>query len=247
MLYLIGLGLVDDDVALRGIDAMKKSDEIFCEFYTNKWMGNLKKLEERIGKKIRVLSREEVESDFVTKEAESKNVALLVSGDPLTATTHFEIVFQSKQKGIKCEVVHAPSIYTAVATTGLQLYKFGRSTTLVFPQENFSPTSPYDVIEMNRQIGLHTLILLDIKEDKQMSAHAGILLLLEMEKSLGRNLLSEDTRAVACCRIGSSNKVIRYGSFSELLKDKSIDQSPAVIVIPGELNFKEEEALMLWK
>ena len=53
MLYLIGLGLWNEnDIPLRGIEAMKKCDIIYCEFYTNKWTGDMNKLEEITGNKI---------------------------------------------------------------------------------------------------------------------------------------------------------------------------------------------------
>ncbi len=247
MLYLIGLGLVDGDITLRGIEAMEKCDAVYCEFYTNKWMGDLKKLEKKAKKKIRILSREEVEGDFILKQAEKKNTALLVPGDPMTATTHFELAFGARAKGIEYEVVHAPSIYTSVAETGLQLYKFGRTTTIAYPEKNFSPSSPYDVIEMNEKLGLHTLVLLDTREDRQMTVQEGLEILLKIESKKGEKVITSGKKIVACCRLGGNDKKIKYGTAAELIKDGSVQQTPAVIIIPGELNFKEEEALELWK
>src|SRR3989338_6665251 len=152
-------------------------------------MGSLKALERKIKKKILVLSRQEVESDFVTEHARKKDIALLISGDPMTATTHFQLIFDAKKSGIPYEIIHAPSIYTSIADTGLQLYKFGRTTTLVYPEKNFSPSSPYEVIEMNRKLGLHTLVLLDIKEDRQMSVKEGIEILMKMENGKKEKIL----------------------------------------------------------
>jgi len=41
MLYLIGLGLGDiNDVSVKGLDIIKKSDEVFLEYYTSILYGN---------------------------------------------------------------------------------------------------------------------------------------------------------------------------------------------------------------
>ncbi|MBI4170760.1 MAG: diphthine synthase [Candidatus Aenigmarchaeota archaeon] len=247
MLYLIGLGLADDDITVKALRAMKKCDAIYCEFYTNKWMGDLKKLEKNVKKEINILPRENVESDFLIKEAQKKDVALLVSGDPLTATTHFELVLQARLKGIGCEIVHAPSIYTAVADTGLQLYKFGRTTTLVYQEKNFLPSSPYDVVAMNKSIGLHTLVLLDVKKKKQMTLKDALNLLLKIESEKKKHVISKQTNVLACCRLGGKDAVIKYDTVENIIKDRSVQKTPAVLVITGTLNFKEEEALDLWK
>ncbi len=245
MLYLIGLGLVDDDITVKGIEAMKKCRKIYCELYTNKWLGSLKALEKKIKKKILILSRQEVESDFIIEQAKKKDIALLISGDPMTATTHFQLIFDAKKSGIPYEIVHAPSIYTSIADTGLQLYKFGRTTTLVYPEKNFSPSSPYEVIEMNRKLGLHTLVLLDIKEDRQMNVKEGIEILMKTENGKKEKILPG--KFVACCRVGSREQAIKYGTAISLMKDPSLRETPACLIIPGDLNFKEEEALELWK
>jgi len=239
MLYLIGLGLADGDVSLKAIETIKKCDLVYCETYTSQWNGDLDRLGNTIGKKIEILPREKVESDFLITEAKKKNIGLLVIGDPLTATTHMQLVMDAKENNVSAEVIHAPSIYTAIAETGLQLYKFGRSTTLVMPQNNFFPESPYDLIVENQKIGLHTLVLLDIP----MTAIKGIGVLLEMENRKKKGAIND---VIACCRLGTKNSVIAYGRPETLMHDTSLDILPSVLIIPGKLHFKEEEALKLW-
>ncbi len=244
MLYLIGLGLNDEnDLSLKAVNAMKKCDYIFIELYTNKWLGDINKLEAVSGKKIKTLERIGVESSFLVNQSEKKDVALLIPGDPLTATTHMELVLEAKKKGIPTEIVHSSSIYTAIAESGLQLYKFGRPTTLVYPEEKFRPASPFDIIKENMKAGLHTLVLLDIKQDeeKYMTANEGLNILLE------NNVVSGDTVAIACCRLGDSGQKIRCGKIKNLVENKGISDVPASIIIPGRLHFKEEEAMELWK
>ena len=59
MFYLIGLGLFNvEDISLKGLNALKKVDKIYAEFFTSKLIGsNLKDIEKIIGKKIIILKR----------------------------------------------------------------------------------------------------------------------------------------------------------------------------------------------
>lgn len=243
MLYLIGLGLWDEnDLSLHALAALKKCDEIYAEFYTNKWLGSMEKLEEIAGKKIKKLKRTDVESELLTDHAKTKDIALLVPGDPLVATTHIQLLIDAKQKDVKIEVIHSSSIYTAVAETGLQLYKFGRTTTLAFVEKSFKPSSPYEVILENRKAGLHTLVLLDVKEDdRYMTIKDGVDVLLETG-----NLLDKETKIIACCQLGGHQK-IKYGTMKKLANDEELTDTPAVIIVPGRLHFKEEEALKIYE
>ena len=240
MLYLIGLGLHDEeDLSLKAIIAMKKCNSVFCELYTSRWHGDLNKIENIIRKKIEILSREKVESNFFVNESKSKDIALLVPGDPLTATTHIELMIEARKQGIDFQVIHSSSIYTAIAESGLMLYKFGRTTTLAYPEKGYEPKSPYEIIKENKKVGMHTLVLLDIKENKNMTIKEG-LELLSKNKAVDNN-----EKIVACCELGSENQVIRYDSASNLTENKELEKIPAVLIIPGKLNFKEEEALTL--
>ncbi|KHO47732.1 MAG: diphthine synthase [archaeon GW2011_AR5] len=241
MLYLIGLGLWDEsDISLRAIDALKKCDEVYLETYTNKWLGSVRHLEEIIGKEVKHLKRIHVESDMLIDIAKETDVALLIPGDPLVATTHIQLMIDAKAKGAAFDVIHSSSIYTAVAETGLQLYKFGRATTLAFIEKSFKPSSPYEMIMENRKMGLHTLVLLDVKEDNRyMTIADGIYVL--------NQLGMDDIKIVACCQLGSESQKIRYGNMKELSEDASLAETPAAIIIPGRLHFKEEEALRMYE
>ncbi|MBI2584111.1 MAG: diphthine synthase [Candidatus Aenigmarchaeota archaeon] len=232
MLYLIGLGLDDGDISIRGIEAVKKCDEAFAETYTSQWAGNLSAIEKATGKRVQTLSREGVESDFLVNMAKKQKVALLVPGDPLSATTHFQLVIDAKKAGIKCEIIHSSSIITSVAETGLHLYKFGRTTTL---PKDFKAESPFEAIEKNKKTGLHTLILLDVGMD-----------LKEALETVGKKIGTGE-KIIACLSLGTDGQIIKYGTANELKGYFKQITSPSCIIIPGELNFKEEEALELWK
>lgn len=241
MLFLVGLGLWDEkDISLRGIEAIKSCKKVYCELYTAGWKGNMKEIENMTGKKIKVIGREQVESDFLVKEAMDSTVALLVPGDPLAATTHFQLIADAKENGIETRVVHASSIYSAVAETGLSIYKFGRTTTLAAPEKNYMPESPYDAILENRKRGLHTLVLLDTK-GKGMKIREAIEILEGIDEKRKGGVLRGVI--VAAAKMGSGAAVIAAGGKSEIRKIGNT----GILAIPGLLNANEKEALELWK
>ena len=245
----IGLGLYDEnDISLKGLEVVKKCDKVFAEFYTAKLAGtDLGKLEKKFGKKIEVLSREESEKgDTVLNSAINENVVFLTCGDSMTATTHVDLRLRAFDMGIKPNVIHGSSIVTAVpGLLGLQNYKFGRTTTLAYPEKNYFPTSPYEVVRDNKKMGLHTLVLLDIQVDNNrfMTADEGINLLLEMEEKIGDNVFTKDSIVCVVARAGSSNPLIR-ADLVDVLKDGDFGKPLHSIVVPGNLHFMEVESLM---
>lgn len=230
MLYLIGLGLGEKDISLKALEALKQCDAVYCEFYTGVWNGSMEALETAAGRKVTRLQRQDVESDLLVSMAKAKNVALLIPGDPLAATTHFQLVLDAREAGVHTRVMHAPSIFTAIAETGLHLYKFGRTTTLV---RDYAAASPYEMIQKNREAGLHSLVLLDIG----MTAQEGAALLV------ANKAVAENEKILACSHLGTEKAAIVY----DTAKNIRANETPAVIIIPGILNFKEEEALALWQ
>jgi diphthine synthase len=248
-LTFIGLGLYDEkDISLKGLEEIKKCDKVYAEFYTAKLTGtDVKKIGKKIGKAIDVLSREETEKgDKILASAMEKNVVFLTCGDPMTATTHVDLRLRAKDKGIETKIIHGSSIATAVpGLLGLQNYKFGRTTTLAFPEKEYFPTSPYQIIKGNKLMGLHTLILLDIQAEKEryMTANEGIGLLLEMEKKLCENVFTEDSIICVVARAGSSNPTVMANTIG-FLKDKDFGPPLHTLVVPGNLHFMEVEALV---
>jgi diphthine synthase len=249
-LSFVGLGLYDEtDISMKGLEELKLCDRIFAEFYTTK-LGRFHKqsFEETIGKKIEVLSREETEKGDKIIEAASQNtVAFLTGGDPMIATTHIDLRLRAIKEGISTTIIHSSSVATAVpGLLGLQNYKFGRTTTLAFPEKEYFPTSPYSVIQANKKMGLHSLILLDIQADhnRYMTANEGFELLLQMEKKLKKRLISADTIACVVARAGATDSLTIANTIHHL---QSMDFGPPLhtIVIPGNLHFMEIEALEL--
>ena len=247
-LIFIGLGLYDEkDISIKGLNEIKNSDKVFAEFYTSKLTGfNKKHFEKDIGKRIEILTREETEKgDKIIDHASKEKVAFLTCGDPMIATTHVDLRLRAMKNGIKTKIVHSGSVVTAIpGLLGLQNYKFGRTTTLAFPEKNYFPTSPYNIIKENKKMGLHTLILLDIQADKNiyMTANQGMKLLLKMEEKFKENIFSEDSVVCVVARAGSSNPVIAADTVNALIK-RDFGPPLHTLVIPGNLHFMEAEAL----
>ena len=233
MKYLIGLGHELKDISLKGIEACKESDLVFLESYTSLSNFKIEELEKLIGKKLEILNRSDVEE----KKPFTENSALLIYGDPLSATTHKDIISKNTQ------IIHAPSIFTSIAETGLELYKFGKTLSVTFWSKNYKPESFFDYIEQNQSIDAHTLMLLDL--DPINNTFLSIKDALEQIISISKKrnfFINEDTKFLLCARIGMKDSIIKYYSYNEI-KDFDFGKAPFCIVLPGKLSFIEEELL----
>lgn len=245
MLVLIGLGLnPKKHLTLQAIDYIKKVDELFMELYTSRIMDiSVYELEKFLGKEIKILNRNTVESDFLVNMAKEKNIGLLVPGDPMMATTHIELKLSAKDKNVEFHVVNGISIQCVIPSiTGLQNYKFGRSVSLPFPEYDFYPESVYNFIKDNRSLGLHTIVFLDLKDDIEMSANMAMDILLKMEDIYKKDVISEDMLIVVISRAGSEEQMVKAGKIKDLI-NMNFGKTPHIIVIPGNLHYVESEAL----
>ncbi len=252
MLTFVGLGLYDkSDISIKGLEAVKKADLIYAEFYTSRLMGSsIEDLERFYERKIQLLSRSDVEVDpSWILIARDKDVVLLVGGDPMVSTTHLDLRLRAIELGIKTKVVHSSSIVTAVSgLTGLQNYRFGRSTTIPFPYTSHGkrilPETPYIVLKGNLERNLHTMLFLDIQDEKSkyMTVNVGVGLLLEIEKSMGENRL-ETQLGVGIARAGSDNAIVK-ADFLVNLKDYDFGGPLHILIVPAKLHFMEAKALV---
>ena len=76
-------------------------------------------------------------------------------------------MLRARARGIPTRIVHNASIMNAVGACGLQLYNYGQTVSLVFFTESWRPDSFYDRVRENADLGMHTLVLLDIKVKEQ--------------------------------------------------------------------------------
>lgn len=233
---------------MRALTTLRNCDEVYAEFYTSKLIDStVKDLESFIGRKITVLKRSEIEEkDIIVSAARCKKVAFITAGDPMSATTHVDLRLRAIEAGVHTDLIHGVSIFVACAAAfGLQPYKFGRAVTIPFPEPGFLPSSPYDNIMENFSRGLHTLILLDIKEEESryMTAPMAMRWLLDAEKRLGKGLVTERSLFCAAARVGSPRQALFAGYPEEIA---TVDLGPPLhcMVMPGKLHFMEAQALV---
>ncbi|MFA5993082.1 MAG: diphthine synthase [Candidatus Pacearchaeota archaeon] len=233
--YLIGLGLDVRGISLHGKKILKNCRKIYLENYTVDFPYTRKELEKEL--KIRVIeaNREMVESENLIEEAKKAKdaVALLVYGSPLMATTHISLINRARKDKVKYKVIQAASIYDGICETGLHIYKFGKTASLPRWQKNFTPESFIDIIKENKSIKAHTLLLVDIglKFDEARE---------QLEKT--KYNLFDKEKIIVCSKIGTKRSKIFYDRLKNI-DEKKIDL-PYCIIIPEELHFSEEEALM---
>jgi diphthine synthase len=109
---------------------------------------------------------------------------------------------------------------------------------MVFFTENWKPTSFYPRLVENAKIGLHTLVLLDIKvkepdfnvltrtgkikylPPRYMTVARCARQLVEVEGQLGEGVCGEDVLAVGVARVGAGDVKIVAGTLGELAKTK---------------------------
>src|SRR3989338_2149244 len=249
-LNLIGIGLsTEKDITVKGLEIVKKCDKVYLENYTSLLQCSFSDLEKFYGKKIILADRATAEQkdEEIVKEAKNKEIAFLIVGDPFSATTHIELFKLAKEKKVPVQVVHNASVLTAVGINGLQLYKFGKVTSIPFLEDHPNLETPYNVLKENQQQGLHTLFLLDLKPDQQkfMTVNQALEILEKIEAKKKEKLLSKDTLVIGCARLGSEDAVIKSGS-CEKVRKQSFGKAPHCLIIPGKMHFSEEEVLKFY-
>ena len=96
-------------------------------------------------------------------KAKRKLQTKLTITPPNSATTHTDLLLRARAQHIPSTSLPAASILTAIGATGLSLYNFGQTISLPLFTPTWRPTSFYDKIGENSRLGLHSLLLLDIK------------------------------------------------------------------------------------
>ncbi|KAI2618046.1 Diphthine synthase [Hypomontagnella submonticulosa] len=236
MLYLVGLGLSDEtDITVKGLEIVKKASRVYLEAYTSILLVDQSVLEEYYGRSIVVADREMVESnsDEILRDANTEDVAFLVVGDPFGATTHTDLVLRARELSIPVQTVPNASIMSGIGATGLQLYNFGQTVSMVFFLDNWRPASFYDRIKENRSIGLHTLVLLDIKVKEQSLENMarGIRIfepprymtvgqcaqqMLEVEEEKKEGVYGPESLAIGAARVGGKTEKFVAGTLKQL-------------------------------
>ena len=244
MLTFVGLGLYDErSITVEGRDALQNADRVFAEAYTSELLGGgFEPLEDAYGVEIEVRDRAGVEQDPepILEAAEAGDAVFCTAGDTMISTTHVDLRLRAHERGIDTRIVHGVTAQTAASSlTGLQNYRFGRATTLPFPYAHGAdglPASVTDAIDDNRERGLHTVVYLDIKveRDEYMTADVGASLLAETYP---------DLVGVVVARAGSPDPVVEAATMTDLA-DGEFGDPLHLLVIPGEVHLLEADALV---
>lgn len=257
-LHIIGLGLSLESITLKGKQLVQQSDYVYLENYTSIPNYEINELEQLLDVKIIPLNRNDVESEDnkIINQAQKNKVSLLILGDIFAATTHQDIYTRALEKRIPVELENNASIFNHIGNCGIDQYKFGRVTSLVFTQDNWFPSSPYDNIADNQKIGLHTACLLDIKtaeptkEDllkginkpqkaRFMTSKEAIEYLQKADKLYGKNVLPDHKKIISISRAGAKNQKIFFDTPNNL-KSKDFGLPLHTLIIPGNLSHYEE-------
>ena len=276
-LILIGMGPgMVGSMTNEAISVAKSADYRRYEAYTALWPDDeLNSLEAIIGTIEKVMRPEIENPDEILTLAKHNLVAVLVVGDPLQATTHVDLQLQAIEQGINCSVIHGISITNLVTgAIGLSNYKFGRQTTLTYPYSGWIATSPLEVIALNRQMGQHTLALLDLdptgagtgKQKPMAPADAVVSMNLMIEKAvenieemdvddnlsrLKKQSLEEiiamescDVSVVLCSDMGTVQQKMIYTNLAKLSEYQGGRMN--CLVFPASTSDVEEKALLRW-
>ena len=249
MLYFIGLGLNKNQLTQEAINALQKSDKIYLENYTSNYSdNNSKDLEKQFKKKFHRIYREESEQGFsnIITEAKTKDIAFFVFGNITSATTHCSIINETTENKIKIKLIPGISIFSVIPMlTGLEEYRFGRTISIVKPINNYSPSSFFDYILQNNQLGLHTMCLLDIKIDKTskyfMQPYEAAQRLLEIADE--KNIETKNWKVFVISGACSKKEKIFLTTLKELTKQKTNYNYPSTLIIANKLTMTENENL----
>ncbi|ABP49845.1 MULTISPECIES: diphthine synthase [Pyrobaculum] len=244
MLYLVGVGPGPGYVTEAAAKALADADCVFYEDYTGPLhLETIRRYAKT--EPIRLTRRDlEDESGRAILQCLEKGgrAVLATAGDPMLATAHAAVVAAARRRGHRVEVVPGVSIICAAMSAGcLSVYKLGGVATVTYPRGGVYSRRPYELAEQNIKRGMHTLLLLDVKEDGSfMPPRDAAAVLLELERLEGKGVFKPETPAVLVHRLGWGGGA-KYTNLAQIAA--SDYEGPAVIIIPGVLGPVEEECL----
>jgi diphthine synthase len=247
-LWFVGLGLSDEHgLSDRAREVLRSAGAVFAEEYTAVAPpGTFERLGHTLGRPITTLDRASLESERPIVEALDRygSVALVVPGDPFSATTHVQLRLAAERAGHRWHYVPGASILTAaVGYLGLMHYRCGRTVSLPMPAPGFEPSSPLEQIAGNRARGLHTLLLLDLRPDEGRFLTADRALALLRERDPQGTTLPVGTPVAVAARVGRDDADGWFGALDALASNDFGPPMHVVVVPAPELHFEEEAAV----
>ncbi|ARM76574.1 diphthine synthase [Acidianus manzaensis] len=248
VLYFIGLGLSKKFLTQASVDSIKRADVVYFDSYTSISCDiTIDYLKEISGKDIILANRSTLENNstrILQILDQGKSVAILSIGDSMIATTHVSLAVEAKNRGHEIVVIPGISVQCYIISKSmLSSYKFGRAVTLVYPYEGKLDTTTYDVILNNSRSNLHTILFLDIKDGKPMSAKEAIKYLIQMEEEKQGNIITDNSWLIVGQRLGCDDEEVKSMTVKEALEYNFRDP-PHIIIIPSKnLHYMEVEAI----
>jgi diphthine synthase len=235
----------------NSIKVLNSCNRIYLERFTSPISDNfINVLKSTLGpeKKIEIVKRWFVEDGRqILDESKTLNVGLVSYGDPTIATTFTELRIRAMKNNIEVKVVHAASgITSLVGECGLQVYKIGKLVTMM--EEKQSAISVYSTIFSNLNLNCHTIILTEYRQDEDgseffLKPNYVMSKLLEIEKDITYEIVSEDSFLIVVSRIGTDHQKIVSGKIKSLI-DLEYGRGQHSIIFPAKFHFTEEEAIM---
>jgi diphthine synthase len=228
-LSLISLGLNQDSITKEALKELENANQTYLENYTVDFPYSLEELEKTLNTKITPLERTPVEDESLVEKAKDKNICLLIYGDALSATTHTQLILACKKAKVNYKIFHNASILTAIADTGLQLYKFGKTSSMPTWTDSWKPDSFMEYIKQNQSIKAHSLLLIDIGLPIKKA--------IEQFKQAAQKHKVTTEKIIVCSNIGTQKQKIIYDTLDNI---KDIP-NPFCFIIPSELQEFEKE------
>jgi len=243
---MIGTGLSDTDISLGAMEICRGC-EVFAETYTS--MFSEKKLDylsRAIGKRIPQLERSDLEenvSKFLSR-AKQKDIALLVGGDPLIATTHKILFIEALKLGVKVKIWHSSSIISAaMGESGLDFYRFGKTCTIPKFSVHYKPLSFYDALYTNHINNLHSLMLLDYDPGglSTLSTNEAIENIEKAEAHYRRGVVNPDSHIIILRNLSLESEQRLFVKINEA---KELNLKGAItLILPAKLTKVEQETI----
>ncbi|BCS90825.1 MAG: diphthine synthase [Candidatus Micrarchaeota archaeon] len=251
MFYLIGLGYSIEHLSIGAIEAIKRSDYLYLDSYTSfvedDYLNYIRSL---ANKEVYPLDRSSLEerASVILDKAATSNIALLVPGDPLIATTHHILLDYLSSKGIRFKVVNNLSfLHLVYSLSNLDIYKFAPPFTLPYWLDNYKPTSFLDKLKLNLEIKMHSVIILDINKElkRSMSLQEAYATISKAQEDRRLNIIDDDTMILLMSDLGTSSQRIVYAKLSDLIR-MQYSYRLATLILPV-CSIAEEEALEKYK
>ena len=246
-LYLIGLGLTARPcISEEAYKWVSEADEVYLERYTSPLPYSLDDIKKILGRdRLEEIYRGELEEnmDDLVDRAKDKSIAILVYGDPLIATTHKSIIISCVKKGVEYKIYHNISSYLyAISESGLDVYKFGCSATLVRGDLYLNRRS-LEIAEENLDRGLHTLFFLEYSyEDGYMMTPIDALKILRRKRRLWRKILNVEGYIIVMANLGLENEMKLAFKPDEIpYKELEKVSGPSILILTGRLHYMERE------